>query len=107
MNASVYVPSPIKRRRATKQEVAARRRAFLEIVAEQKPMTVRQVFYQASVRDLVSKSEAGYRMVQTDLVAMRKSGDTIADRCKAERHHFGRFSADVSRYSGNAGDGAA
>jgi hypothetical protein len=37
-------------------------------------MTVRQVFYQASVRGIVDKSEAGYGIVQTDLVQMRRSG---------------------------------
>jgi hypothetical protein len=39
-----------------------------------KPMTVRQVFYQATVKGLVPKSEAGYAMVQTDLALMRRSG---------------------------------
>jgi hypothetical protein len=39
-----------------------------------KPMTVRQVFYQATVRNLIEKTEAGYNKVQTDLVHMRKSG---------------------------------
>ena len=37
-------------------------------------MTVRQVFYQATVRGLVDKSEAGYNKVQTDLVLMRRAG---------------------------------
>jgi hypothetical protein len=36
---------------------------------------VRQVFYQASVRSLVEKSEAGYRKVQVDLVLMRRAGE--------------------------------
>lgn len=38
------------------------------------PMTVRQVFYQATVRGTVEKSEAGYTKVQTDLVQMRRAG---------------------------------
>ena len=37
-------------------------------------MTVRQVFYQATVRGIVEKSEAGYSKVQVDLVKMRRSG---------------------------------
>ncbi len=37
-------------------------------------MTVRQVFYQATVRNIVEKSEAGYKKVQTDLVHMRRAG---------------------------------
>jgi hypothetical protein len=40
-----------------------------------RPMTVRQVFYQATVKGVVEKTEAAYTKVQTDLVFMRKSGD--------------------------------
>lgn len=40
----IYQTSPIKRRRATRLELEARRDALLAIVAEQRPMTVRQVF---------------------------------------------------------------
>jgi hypothetical protein len=46
-----------KRRRATKAEMEARYAALSAIVAEQKPMTVRQVFYQATVRGLIPKTE--------------------------------------------------
>ena len=35
-------------------------------------MTVRQVFYQATVRGLVEKTEAGYGKVQSDLTVLRK-----------------------------------
>jgi hypothetical protein len=52
-------------------------------------MTVRQVFYQASVRGLVDKTEAGYTKVQTDLVEMRKSGSLpynwLADSTRWQR----------------------
>ena len=34
-------------------------------------MTVRQVFYQATVRGLVEKAESGYGKVQTDFTVMR------------------------------------
>ena len=37
-------------------------------------MTVRQVFYQATVVGLVEKTETGYGKVQTDLVQMRRAG---------------------------------
>jgi hypothetical protein len=72
--AEIYPSSPIKRQRATKNEVQLRRDSLFEIVEAMKPMTVRQVFYQASVRGIVEKSEAGYNKVQTDLVLMRKAG---------------------------------
>jgi hypothetical protein len=35
-------------------------------------MTVRQVFYQATVHGLVPKTEQGYAMVKTDLTLMRR-----------------------------------
>jgi hypothetical protein len=86
---SSYEASPIKRRRATKAEVGDRRAALYEIVKAMRPMTVRQVFYQATVRDLVEKTEAGYTKVQTDLVQMRKSGqlpyDWLADNTRWQR----------------------
>lgn len=69
-----YVPSRIKRHRATKSEVEDRRSALYRLLFDCNPMTVRQVFYQASVRGIVEKTEAGYTKVQTDLVFMRKEG---------------------------------
>jgi hypothetical protein len=85
----VYEASLIKRRRSTKDEVEARRTALYEIVAEMRPMTVRQVFYQATVRGIVEKSEAGYTKVQTDLVLMRRSGELpygwLADNTRWQR----------------------
>src|SRR5262249_57724660 len=72
--AELYVARPIKRYRSTKAEVERRREALYEIVEAMKPMTVRQVFYQATVRGIVEKSDGGYNQVQTDLVLMRKTG---------------------------------
>ena len=66
-----YKPSPIKRSRATNRELRDRRDALIAIVAEQRPMTVRQVFYAATVRGMVEKTERGYRKVQVDLAEMR------------------------------------
>lgn len=87
--AEIYLASPIRRQRATKTEVEMRRRALSEIIAAMQPMTVRQVFYQASVKGLVDKSESGYGKVQTDLVQMRKSGalpyDWLADNTRWQR----------------------
>ena len=67
--STFYQASPIKRDRSTKAEVEARRAALYAIIATMRPMTVRQVFYQATVRDIVEKTEAGYNKVQTDLDA--------------------------------------
>ena len=66
--------SPIRRTRATKAEVEARREALLDIIESGRPMTVRQMFYQATVRGLVEKAESGWGKVQTDLTIMRRAG---------------------------------
>jgi hypothetical protein len=88
-NTSTYEASPIKRRRATKAQVEGRRGDLLEIISEMKPMTVRQVFYQATVRGIVEKSDAGYNKVQTDLVQMRRASvlpyDWLADNTRWQR----------------------
>jgi hypothetical protein len=76
-------------RRATKAEVEARRKALLGIIAAGKPMTVRQVFYQATVRGIVEKAETGYSKVQDDLTKMRRDGslryDWLADNTRWQR----------------------
>jgi hypothetical protein len=75
--------------RATKDEVETRRRRIYEIVAEDHPMTVRQVFYRAVVLNLVEKTEKGYRKVQDDLTELRRGGtvpyDWIIDEGRGAR----------------------
>jgi hypothetical protein len=84
-----YQASRIKRPRATKAEVRERRDGLLEIVGEMQPMTVRQVFYQATVRGLVEKTEGGYDKVQSDLTLLRRSGELpygwLADNTRWQR----------------------
>jgi hypothetical protein len=84
-----YGASHIKRHRSTKAEVEQRRQDLYDIVAGMQPMTVRQAFYQASVRNIVEKSEAGYTKVQTDLVQMRRAGELpyewLADNTRWQR----------------------
>ena len=52
-------------------------------------MTVRQVFYQATVRGPVEKAESGYGKIQTDLTVMRRAGelpyDWLADNTRWQR----------------------
>jgi hypothetical protein len=67
----IYAPSRI---RATAAEMAERKAMLYEIVAEQMPMTVRQVFYQAVVRGLIEKTEQAYERIQRTLVQMRREG---------------------------------
>lgn len=89
---SVYRPSPIKRRRRTRGELERLDLDLCDIVAEIKPATVRQVFYQAVVAGLVPKDEAkGYKLVQRRLVALRESGRIpygwITDNVRIVRGH--------------------
>jgi hypothetical protein len=86
---AAYQTSHIKRRRSTKAEVEARRETLLDIIGEMQPMTVRQVFYQATVRGLVEKAESGYAKVQTDLTILRRAGELpyhwLADNTRWQR----------------------
>src|SRR5262245_14899622 len=87
--SATYPASHIKRARSTKAEVEARREALMEIIENGQPMTVRQVFYQATVRGFVKKAESGYAKVQTDLTVMRRAGDLpyhyLADNTRWQR----------------------
>jgi hypothetical protein len=69
----VYPACPIKRDRATKLEMQARLEGLWSIVEAMRPMTVRQVFYQATVRHIVEKTEQGYSKVQIALANMRRA----------------------------------
>jgi hypothetical protein len=64
-----------------KRELKSERRTLdqeiYEIVEEQQPMTVRQVYYLAVVAHLVEKTEAGYQKIKNVLIKMREA--TIAD----------------------------
>jgi hypothetical protein len=68
-----YPACPIKRSRATKLEMQARLEGLWSIVEAMRPMTVRQVFYQATVRHIVEKTEQGYDKVQIALTNMRRA----------------------------------
>jgi hypothetical protein len=63
------------RTRSTRVEVEQRRKVLREIIEPMQPMTVRQVFYQATVVGLIEKVETGYDKVQRDLALMRKEGE--------------------------------
>jgi hypothetical protein len=69
-----YIDSFLSSR--VKPETLERRRRLYDIVAEMNPMSVRQVFYQATVRGIVPKDEKlGYKVVVADLCRMRESGE--------------------------------
>ena len=70
----IYSARPIKRKRATKDEMIERLDAIVEIVGAIQPCSVRQVYYQAVVHNLVEKTEEDYGRVQRALVHLRRTG---------------------------------
>lgn len=69
-----------RRPRRTKADVAAIRGAIVEVVADDPPMTVRQVFYQLVTRGVIEKSEIEYhRTVIRLMTEMRLAGDLPYD----------------------------
>lgn len=87
--SKLYQARPIKRTRATRDEMTNRKESLYQIVQEIQPCTVRQVFYQAEVRGLIDKSEAGYDKVQRSLADMRRAKelpyDWIVDNTRWQR----------------------
>jgi hypothetical protein len=72
----LYVPRDIKRSRRTKAEIASVRDAIKDILEQDHPQTVRQVFYAVSVRGAIAKNETEYkRTVVRLLVDMREAGE--------------------------------
>jgi hypothetical protein len=97
--AGAYGSRPIKRYRRGGAEMEAIREGLYEIVADGAPMTVRQVFYQATVAGLVEKSEAQYKgTVARLLLEMRRDG-TIPYRWIADNT---RWMRKPSTYNGLA-----
>lgn len=87
---AVYGASPVKRSRRTKTEMESLRSELFSIVANIKPASVRQVFYQAVSRGLVAKTEAEYKNTVCRLLAeMRLEGEMpfgwIADGTRWQR----------------------
>jgi len=68
-----YGPSTVRRRR-TNDELALLDEAVIRAVAEDKPVTLRGVFYRAMSAGAVPKTELGYRSVGRRLVELRRRG---------------------------------
>jgi len=86
----VYVPKSIKRLRRTKATIAGIRTAIIDILTEDNPQTVRQVFYALTVRGKIVKDEAEYhRTVVRLLGELREAGtipfEWIADNTRWQR----------------------
>ena len=61
--------------RPLSRKMVTLRASLYAVMEDIKPrFTVRQIYYQAEVRELVDKTEAGYRQVQRQLLEMRREG---------------------------------
>jgi hypothetical protein len=86
----VYVPKSIKRLRRTKATIAGIRTAIIDILTEDNPQTVRQVFYALTVRGKIAKHEAEYHGTVIRLLGeLREAGtipfEWIADNTRWQR----------------------
>ena len=70
----VYPASPIKRNRATKQEMEERAAFLISYAKAHRPVTVRQLYYAATVAGLIEKTENGYGKVQAQILNLRREG---------------------------------
>ena len=89
-DAGFYRPRSIKRLRRTKAIVTQIRDVIREMLEQDNPQTVRQVFYALTVRGLIKKDEKEYRQTVVRLLGrMREAGtipfDWIADNTRLMR----------------------
>lgn len=85
-----YRPWPIKRHRRKQADMEFIKDTIIEVLAEDPPMTVRQVFYQLVTRDVIEKTEKEYKNVVVRLLTeMRLSGEVpwawIVDQSRRRR----------------------
>lgn len=87
--ASLIKPAP--RRRATSAEMEIRARFLIDYAKAHGPVTVRQLFYQATVAGLpgIEKSEDGYNKVQAQVLTLRREG-RMPYRCIADATRYMR-----------------
>jgi hypothetical protein len=73
---SAYGARPVKRVRATRAEMEARRQRLVELTLEHGPCSVRHLFYRAVVDGMpgIGKNQAGYVKVQRELLRLRRDG---------------------------------
>lgn len=67
--------TPRKKKRRTKAELEALDARLYDLVKENRPCTVRQIYYRAVVNYLCDKDKSGYNLIQRELLKMRRAGD--------------------------------
>ena len=60
MKRQVYEASPVKRGRSTQAQLGTLDRAIIEAVEQDRPVTLRGVYYRVVSAGAVAKTEAGY-----------------------------------------------
>src|SRR4051794_349024 len=72
----VYAASPLKRRRATKDEMEDRAAFLIEYASNHGPITVRGLYYQAEVKGVpgINKDDSSYDKVQRQVLDLRRAG---------------------------------
>jgi hypothetical protein len=100
---AVYEACPTKRDRRTKAEIAAIKAAIYRILDDDHPMTVRQVFYQLVVRNVIEKTEEQYQGTVIRLLTDMRMNDELPfgwivdeSRRRIELRSFGSVDAAVS-----------
>jgi hypothetical protein len=88
-----YVASDTKRFRRTKSTMDLIRAGIIDVLQEDRPQTVRQVYYALTARHLIDKNETEYqRTVVRLLTQMREDGlisfDWIADNTRWMRKPY-------------------
>ena len=69
-----YDAGPIKRERASRDEMRLRYDAIFAIVRRNQPTGIRFTYYTASAKGIVDKTDSGYVKVQRAMLDMRRSG---------------------------------
>ena len=74
---TVYEASPIKRNRATRDEMAERAAFLIDYAAEHHPVTVRGLYYRAEITHLpsIDKEENSYNKIQRQVLDLRRAGE--------------------------------
>lgn len=75
--AGSYSTRSIRRKRRTKAEMQTLREAIYETLAAYHPMTLRQLFYQLVVKDVVPKTQAQYSGTVCRLLVLMREDGTI------------------------------
>jgi hypothetical protein len=71
--AEVYGAGRIRRHRATRAEMEARKDSIFEIVAANQPTGIRFTYYTAVAKGIIPKTDNGYNKVQRAILEMRRS----------------------------------